>query len=80
MDLKRVHQQVQEQDMVASCDLGGSVADLAADVSLVKNLLSQETEALHLLLVNQHLLLPTLIADTQTFMDIIKVAVQNSKL
>lgn len=58
--------------MVASCDLGGSVTDLAADVSLVENLLSQETEALHLLLVNQHLLLPTLITDTQTLMDIIK--------
>lgn len=38
--------------MVASRDLGGSIADLAADVSLVENLLSQETEALHLLLVN----------------------------
>lgn len=65
--------------MVASCDLGGSVADLAADVSLIENLLSQETEALHLLLVNQHLLLPTLITDTQTLMDIIK-AVHYSKL
>lgn len=64
VDLKTVHQQVQEQDVVTSCDLGGSVADLAADVSLVENLLSQETEALHLLLVNQHLLLPTLITDT----------------
>lgn len=52
--------------MVASCDLGGSVADLAADVSLVENLLSQETETLHLLLVNQHLLLPALIIDSHT--------------
>lgn len=65
--------------MVASCDLGGSVADLAADVSLVENLLSQETEALHLLLVNQHLLLPTLMTDKQTLMDIIE-AINDSKL
>lgn len=61
--------------MVASCDLGGSVADLAADVSLVENLLSQETEAFHLLLVNQHLLLPALIihshAHKHILMDII---------
>lgn len=52
---------MQEQDVVASCDLGGSATDLAADVGLVQNLLSQDAEALHLLLVNQHLLLPALI-------------------
>lgn len=46
--------------MVAGCNLGGSGADPAADVSLIQNLLSQETEPLHLLLVHQHFLLPAL--------------------
>ncbi|TNN53330.1 hypothetical protein EYF80_036484 [Liparis tanakae] len=41
---------LQEQDVVAGCDLGRSGTDPAADVGLIQNLLSQDTEALHLLL------------------------------
>lgn len=52
---------MQQQDVVAGCNLGGSVTDPAADMGLIQNLLSQETEALHLLLINQHFLLPGLI-------------------
>ena len=51
---------MQKQDVVAGCDLCGSGTDPAADMSLIQNLLSQETEALHLLLINQHFLLPAL--------------------
>lgn len=51
---------MQKQDVVAGCDLGGSGADPAANMGLIQNLLSQETEALHLLLINQHFLLPAL--------------------
>lgn len=52
---------MQKQDVVAGCNLGGSGTDPAANMSLIQNLLSQDTEALHLLLVNQHFLLPALI-------------------
>ncbi len=52
---------MQKQDVVAGCYLRGSGTDPAANVSLIQNLLSQETEAFHLLLINQHFLLPALI-------------------
>lgn len=47
--------------MVTGCYLGGSVTDLAANMSLIQNLLSQDTESFHLLLVDQDFLLPALI-------------------
>lgn len=50
--------------MVTGGNLGGSGTDLAANMSLIHNLLSQKTEALHLLLVNQHFLLPALVTPT----------------
>lgn len=56
---------MQKQDVVAGCNLGGSAADPAANMSLVQNLLRQETETLHLLLINQHFLLPALIIQEQ---------------
>lgn len=51
--------------MVTGSNLGGSGTDLAANMSLIHNLLSQKTEALHLLLVNQHFLLPALVIHVQ---------------
>ena len=51
---------MQKKDVVAGCNLGGSGTDPAAYMGLIQNLLSQETEALHLLLINQHFLLPAL--------------------
>lgn len=51
---------MQKQDVVAGCNLGGSGTDPAANMSLIQNLLRQETEALHLLLINQNFLLPAL--------------------
>lgn len=51
---------MKKQNVVAGCNLGGSATDSAANVGLIQNLLSQETEALHLLLINQHFLLPAL--------------------
>lgn len=51
---------MQKQDVVAGCNLGGSATDPAANMGLIQNLLRQETEALHLLLINQHFLLPAL--------------------
>lgn len=47
--------------MVAGCNFGGSVTDLAANMGLIQNLLSQDTESFHLLLVDQDFLLPALI-------------------
>lgn len=52
---------MQKQDVVAGCNPGGSGTDLAANMSLIQNLLSQDTESLHLLLVDQNFLLPALI-------------------
>ena len=49
--------------MVARSDLGGSGADPTSDVGFIQNLLGQNTEALHLLLVDQHLFLPALNPD-----------------
>lgn len=52
---------MQKQHVVAGCNLGGSGTDLAANMSLIHNLMSHDTEALHLLLVNQHFFLPALV-------------------
>lgn len=54
---------MQKQGMVAGCDLGGSGTDPAAYMGFIQNLLSQEAEALHFLLIDQYLLLPTLIKE-----------------
>lgn len=54
--------------MVAGCDLGGSGTDPAAYMCFIQNLLSQETEAFHFLLINQYFLLPTLIKEAWLLM------------
>ncbi len=54
---------MQKQDVVAGCNLGGSATDPAANMGLIQNLLSQETEALHLLLINENFLLPALMTE-----------------
>ena len=53
--------------MVAGSGLRGAGADAAGDASFVQDLLSQNTEPLHLLLVHQHLLLPALERSTYAF-------------
>lgn len=58
---RKYYQQMQKQNMVTGGNLGGSGTDLAAKMSLIHNLLSQKAEALHLLLINQHFLLPALV-------------------
>lgn len=59
---------MEKQGMVAGGNLGGSGADPAADMGLIQNLLSQDTEAFHLLLVHQHLLLPALAEEEPSLM------------
>lgn len=51
---------MKKQSVVTGCDLGGSGTDLAADMSLIQNLLSQKCQTLHFFLIDKHLLLPAL--------------------
>lgn len=67
---------MQKQGVVTGCNLGGSGTDPAANLGLVQNLLSQEAEALHLLLINEHFLLPALFKDGSFVITYIYMIVQ----